>query len=58
MRRKQLPHGGRQFLLNPGDELFLNAVHVVPKALAGQLRALDAEQARQNSLVWVLVGFR
>ena len=41
----------RQFLFNLGDGLFLNAVHVVPKALAGQLGTLDAEQARQNGLV-------
>src|SRR6266542_1737788 len=42
---------GRQFLFNLGDGLFLNAIHVVPKALAGQLGALDPEQARQHGLV-------
>jgi len=42
---------GGNVSFNLADGLFVDAIHVVPKALATQLRALDPEEAGQDGVV-------
>lgn len=45
-----LDHPGDDVAFDAGDVVFLDAVHVVPEALARELVGIDAEQAGENGL--------
>lgn len=43
--------GGRDFLFDGNDSLFINPFHIVPKSLAAQLRGLDPDQTREDGFL-------